>query len=166
MPSARGSQVCTPGSRVIYSQRGAIAPGGRSACDLCALNTPTGYKVRIPPSRNPHPKKPAWAGLQRSSPCHRAYPSYTHGDRGQYDPPVSNPDGQSTSDTSVVVGLPLASLSCFIHVLLSGSGCWDPGTSHSDLMAGWSVHSGQQRKWWRLSPTVSRFGKYQPTSAH
>ena len=54
MPSARGSDVCAPGSRVIYSQREAIAPRGRSACDLCALNTPTGVQGPY----TPHPETP------------------------------------------------------------------------------------------------------------
>ena len=56
MPSARGSHVCAPGSRVIYSQREAIAPRGRSACDLCALNTPTGVQGPYTPIQKPPPK--------------------------------------------------------------------------------------------------------------
>ena len=58
MPSARGSQVCAPGSRVIYSQRGAIAHGGRSACDLCALNAPTNTRSVYPHPETPIQKRP------------------------------------------------------------------------------------------------------------
>ena len=51
-------------------------------------------------------------------------------------------------------------------VSLSGPVCWDPAITQSRLSAGGSLHSGQQPQWWRLTPRVSHFGKYQPTSAH
>ena len=211
------------------------------------------------------PETPPWAGHGRGSPYHRACPSPTDRETGSGRPPIKNSDGLGTSGTSVVVRLPLASLSYLIvrprmlepchhpfqtfsrreltlrpatqvvafntqgftfrkistnsargldtsevrptvvhaHIpqtrkgvgtaprsktpmarappaLLLSSGCpwhrfpvslpgpvcWDRAITQSRLSAGGSLHSDQQPQWWRLTPRVSHFGKYQPTSAH